>query len=102
MIVPHAIMADTPLNLTATLGVSPTGFWNVQNRTSSWIYLMDVTTGDTPTAEDVAVGYAVQSNEHRLVPSAYGTTPGNPPASLTDFDLWALARIGGSLVAGDV
>ena len=92
MIVPHAIMADTPLNLTATLGVSPTGFWDVQNRTSSWIYLMDVTTGDTPTAADVAVGYALQSNEHRIVPAG---------AALTGFYLCARARIGGSLVAGD-
>ena len=102
MIVPHAIMAEQPLNLTATLGVAASAYWDIQNRTPSWVYIMEVATGDTPTAEEVAAGYAVQSNEHYTLPSAYPTTAGSPPASLTGFDLWAMARVGGHLVAGDV
>ena len=89
MITPHQIAADTPLNLNTTMGVSPTAFLDVQNRTPSWVFLMEVATGDTPTAEDVALGYALQTNEHRTV------------GFKTDLHLWALARIGGYLVAGD-
>ena len=99
MIVPHQITADVPLNLTTTLGVSI--FWNIQNRTSSWLYLMEVVAGTTPTAAEVAQGYAVQTNEHYLAP---GATPDvmRMPISRNGFDLWALARVSGSLVAGDV
>ena len=57
--------ADTTLNLTTTLGTNPTAFWDIQNRTPSWLFLMEVATGDTPTAEEVALGYALQANEHR-------------------------------------
>ena len=53
------------------------------------VVLMEVATGDTPTAEEVALGYALQANEHRTV------------GFKTDLHLWALARIGGYLVAGD-
>ena len=89
MVTPHRIAADTPLNLTTTLGVSPTAFWDIQNRTPSWLFLMEVAAGDTPTAKEVALGYALQANEHRTV------------GFKTDLHLWALARIGGYLVAGD-
>ena len=99
MIVPHQITADVPLNLTATLGVSP--FWNIQNRTSSWLYLMEVTAGTTPTAAEVAQGFAVQANEHYLAPGATLDTMGELQ-SQSGYDLWALARVSGSLVAGDV
>ena len=77
--------ADTTLNLTTTLGTNPTAFWDIQNRTPSWLFLMEVATGDTPTAEEVALGYALQANEHRTV------------GFKTDLHLWALARIGGYL-----
>ena len=93
--------AGTPVNLTAALGVSATGWWDVQNRTPSWVFLADIATGDTPTVDEVAAGYAVQSNEHYIAPSAYPSTTGNPPVSLTDFDLWVVARRNGHLVAGD-
>ena len=89
MITPHQIAADTPLNLTTTLGVSPTAFWDIQNRTPSWLFLREFATGDTPTSEDVALGYALQANEHRTV------------GFKTDLHLWAPARVGGYLVAGD-
>ena len=89
MITPHAIEADIPLNLRTTLGVSPSGFWELQNRTPSWVFLREFANADTPDAEDVALGFALQTNEHRTV------------AFKTDLDLWALARIGGNLVAGD-
>ena len=46
---------------------------------------MEVATGDTPTAEEVALGYALQANEHGTV------------GFKTDLHLWALARIGGYL-----
>ena len=99
MIVPHQITADVPLNLTTTLGVSI--FWNIQNRTSSWLYLMEVAAGTTPTAADVAQGYAVQTNEHYLAPGATRDVMG-VLQSQSGYDLWALARVSGSLVAGDV
>ena len=89
MITPHQIATDTPLNLTTMLGVSPTAFWDIQNRTPSWLFLREFATGDTPTADQVAQGYSLQAGEHRTVGFSH------------DLNLWALARVGGYLVAGD-